>query len=184
MPHTRAARRQWRNHIITPGDVDRDNRAVVREMESLGLWSRRLETVEVFWVPASVVCYGWYQGSISIPGIAGVRLLEFIRGRHTSLRDVLRHEWAHAVADHRPAAIGAKRFTTAFGGSYQSDESVSPYDPDLHLTRYAASSPCEDFAEVFHFYLKHKGRLPLRLRNKPAIVRKWEFVAGLARRRK
>ena len=184
MPHTRAARRRWRDHIITPADVGRANRAVVREMETLGLWSARLDDINVLWVPASVLCYGWYQGEILIPGIAGVRLLEFIRGIHTSLRDVLRHEWAHAVADHRPAAIGTKRFVSAFGGSYDGEEKVSDYDPDDHLTLYAATCPCEDFAEVFHFYLKHKGRLPVRLRNKPAIVRKWKFVASLARGRK
>ena len=37
----------------------------------------------------------------------------------------------------------------------------------LDLTPYAATSPCEDFAETFHFYLRHKGRLPLRQTRKP-----------------
>jgi hypothetical protein len=33
----------------------------------------------------------------------------------------------------------------------------------------------------FHYYLRHKGRLPLRLANKPRIVRKWQFVKWLAK---
>ena len=56
------------------------------------------------------------------------------------------------------------------------------YDPDLHLTPYAAAKPCEDFAETFHFYLRRKGRLPVRLRDKPEIVRKWAFIQWLAER--
>jgi hypothetical protein len=49
-----------------------------------------------------------------------------------------------------------------------------------HLTPYASSKPCEDFAETFHYYLRHKGRLPIRLQNKFGIVQKWEFIASLA----
>jgi hypothetical protein len=49
------------------------------------------------------------------------------------------------------------------------------------VTEYAASMPCEDFAETFHFYLRHKGRLPLRWANKPDIIHKWKFIESLAR---
>jgi hypothetical protein len=42
-------------------------------------------------------------------------------------------------------------------------------------------SPCEDFAETFHFYIRHKGRLPVRLATKPLIVRKWELVDRIDR---
>ena len=55
------------------------------------------------------------------------------------------------------------------------------YDPAHHVTDYAADMPAEDFAEVFNFYLRHKGRLPVRLASKPVIVRKWRFVAAMAR---
>ncbi len=50
-----------------------------------------------------------------------------------------------------------------------------------HLTPYAATNPCEDFAETFHFYLRHKGRLPLRLKAKLVTARKWDFIASVAR---
>jgi hypothetical protein len=42
--------------------------------------------------------------------------------------------------------------------------------------------PCEDFAEVFHHYLRHKGRLPVRLATKKPIVKKWSFIDRMAQR--
>lgn len=32
----------------------------------------------------------------------------------------------------------------------------------------------------FHHYLRHKGRLPVRLANKPEIISKWEFIEWMA----
>ena len=180
MPHQQSAARQLRRHVITYQDMCRANRTVVRELETLWFWHKRLEEVDVYWVAASWDCYGWNQGDIYIPAITGARLSDLILGQHTRLTDVLRHEWAHAVADHWPRLINIKRFVSAFGGPYESGEAVRTYDPDHHLTKYAATNPCEDFAEMFHFYLRHKGRLPTRLDNKPAIVAKWKFVHWLA----
>ena len=45
---------------------------------------------------------------------------------------------------------------------------------------FAGFIPCEDFAECFSYYIRHKGRLPQRLANKPDIIRKWGFVASAA----
>lgn len=125
--------------------------------------------------------YGWYLRHIFIPAITGAQLSDFIMGRHTRLTDVLRHEWAHAVADRHQSLMDTKRFVRDFGGPYESTDAVHDYDPDRHLTHYAASMPCEDFAEVFHYYLRHRGRLPVRLAGKPIIVRKWQFVKWLAK---
>jgi hypothetical protein len=181
MPHQQQAVRQLRRHVITWRDVCRANNQVTDELANLGFWSDRLEKIEVYWVAASLRHYGWYQRHIYIPAITGAQLSDLICGRHTRLTDVLRHEWAHAVADRHQYLIAAGRFERVFGGPYESDDAVREYDPDLHLTEYAATSPCEDFAEVFHYYLRHKGRLPVRLADKPRIVRKWRFVKWLAR---
>ena len=180
MPHQQRSPRQLRRHVITYQDVCRANRTVVRELENLWFWHRRLEDIDVYWVHASLTCYGWYQGHIYIPAITGAQLSDLICGRHTLLTDVLRHEWAHAVADQWPHLIKAKRFVQAFGGPYESVEPVRNYHSDHHLTRYAATMPCEDFAETFHYYLRHKGRMPLRVANSTAISIKWEFVHWLA----
>ena len=78
--------------------------------------------------------------------------------------------------------VESKRFRRVFGGDYESTDPVWEYHPDLHLTQYAATMPCEDFAETFHYYLRHKGCLPRRLAGKPEIIRKWEFIQRLASR--
>jgi hypothetical protein len=180
MPHQQRSPRQLRRHVITYQDVSRANRTVTSELESLGFWHKRLDDIVVYWVAASWDCYGWYQGDIHIPALTGAQLSDLIQGRHTRLTDVLRHEWAHAVADKWPELMDSKRFLNDFGGPYGSMETVREYHPLHHLTRYAATSPCEDFAETFHHYLRHKGRLPVRLAARPRIVRKWNFVEWLA----
>lgn len=184
MPFTRHTTRRPRRHLITLGELDRSNRQVTGEMEQLGLWCSRLDEVTVWLVPASRDCYGWYmsEGDIYVPAVNGAQWSDFLLGQHTRLTDVLRHEWAHALADRRPRLVETKRFRSVFGGAYDSPDPVWEYHPDHHLTSYAATNPCEDFAETFHFYLRHKGRLPLRLHGKAAIVRKWDFIASAARR--
>ena len=149
-------------------------------LETLGFWHKRLDDVEVYWVAASWDCYGWYQGDIYIPALTGAQLSDLIAGRHTRLTDILRHEWAHAFADKWPHLMKCKRFVAAFAGHYESEQPLMAYDSTHHLTQYAATTPCEDFAETFHFYLRHKGRLPIRLADKPAILAKWRFIEWLA----
>ena len=180
MPHQHRSPRQPRRHLITHRNVCRANRTVTRELETLGFWHHRLDDVEVQWVPASLLCYGWYQGNIEIPAVTGAQLADLVLGRHTHLTDILRHEWAHAVADKWPHLINTQRFAREFGGPYESVERVRKYDPEHHLTRYAATTACEDFAEVFHCYLRHKGRLPRHMAGKPVIAGKWRFVEWLA----
>jgi hypothetical protein len=181
MPYIRKTIRRPSRHLITYREVSEANRQVTGEMERLGLWHPRLDTVTVWHVPAAFDCYGWFRskGDIFIPAVTGAQLSDFLSGRHTRLTDILRHEWAHALADRRPGLVRTRRFRETFGGGYQAGRPVSCYDPDEHLTPYAATNPCEDFAEVFAYFLRHKGRLPLRLRGKPAIVWKWRFVASL-----
>ena len=180
MPHQQRAPRQPRRHVITYQDLCRAHTQVTRELKALGFWHHRLEHIEVCLIPASLVCYGWYQGHIYIPALTGAQLSDLVVGRHTRLTDVLRHEWAHAVADQWPLLMNTKRFEREFGGPYESVEAIREYDPDHHLTQYAATMPCEDFAEVFHYYLRHKGRLPARLQDKPQIAGKWQFVDWLS----
>lgn len=183
MPFTRQTTRRPGRHLITLGELDRANQQVTGEMETLGFWHPRLENVTVWLVSASFNYYGWFYGEddIYIPAVTGAHLSDLIFGYHTRLTDVLRHEWAHALADRRPRLVETKRFRRVFGGSYDSPDPVLEYHPDQHLTPYAATNPCEDFAETFHFYLRHKGRLPLRLQAKSAIVRKWDLIASAAR---
>jgi len=183
MPFCYRTPRRPLRHIVSLRDVDRANQQVTGEMGNLGLWCPPLGDVSVWLVPVSLGCYGWFmpEGDIYVPAVNGAQLSDFFLGHHTRLTDVLRHEWAHALADRRPRLVVTKRFRRVFGAAYDSPDPAWEYHPDHHLTPYAATSPSEDFAETFHFYLRHKGRLPLRLREKPVIARKWGFIASAAR---
>ena len=180
MPFIRITKRRPSRHLITLPQLTATNQQVITEMERLGLWSGALDDVDVWLVPVSFACYGWYLGHIHIPAVTGANLVDLLIGRHTRLADVLRHEWAHALAGRCPSLVENRRFTRTFGGHYESPVPVREYDPDHHLTPYASTLPCEDFAETFHFYLRHKGRLPVRLAGKPALARKWEFMEWMA----
>ena len=182
MPFIRKTPRRPSRHLITLSELSKTNWQVTCDMDNLGLWCRRLDDVEVYLVPVSFACYGWFlpDGHIYIPAVTGANLCDLITGHHTRLTDVLRHEWAHALADRRPRLVESRRFRNVFGASYDSPHPVWEYHPELHLTPYAASMPCEDFAETFHHYLRHKGRLPLRLKTKTEIIRKWEFIEWMA----
>jgi hypothetical protein len=182
MPHQQRSPRRVRNHLITYGDVVRANTTVTAELARLGFWHTRLEDVDVWWVPSSLVYYGWYRQHIYIPALTGAQLSDLILGRRTRLTDVMRHEWAHAVADRWPRLIYTRKFEAVFGGSYGCLSMVRKYHASHHLTKYSATMPSEDFAEVFHYYLRHKGRLPQRLAYKPAIVAKWKYIHWLSRR--
>lgn len=184
MPFTRKTSRKPTRCFITQSQLAEANWQVTTEMEALGLWSESLEDVDVCLVPFSHSCYGWFlpEGNIHIPAFSGAHLYDFVSGQHTRLTDVLRHEWAHALADRQPQWVENNRFTRAFGGDYEHECRLHSYDPEHHLTAYAATSPCEDFAETFHFYLRHKGRLPTRLSTRPNISRKWKFIDWMASR--
>jgi len=183
MPYSRQTPRRPLRHFVTLNRLTEANWQVTAEMEKLGLWCSELDDIDVWLVPVSFHCYGWFQpkGDIYIPAVTGANLCDFITSKHTHLADVLRHEWSHALADRRPELVDCKRFIRTFGGGYESPHPVWEYHPDYHLTPYAATQPCEDFAETFHFYLRHKGRLPLRLADKSKISRKWEFVEWMAK---
>lgn len=180
MPHAQKSPRRFSRLRITLPQLTTANWNVTCEMEKLGLWHHSLDDITTYLTSVRLAYYGWFEGHIYIPSISLAVICDCISGHQISLTDVLRHEWAHALADRRPRRIDTKRFRETFGDSYESNHPVWLYHPDLHLTEYAATNPCEDFAETFHYFLKHKGRLPQRLQKKPHIVKKWNFVASLA----
>ena len=105
------------------------------------------------------------RGTITVP-YAQAYYERFIRALHSqsiprdcNLVDVLRHEYGHALAD----SIGIHGNMPAYWGK-----------PDF-ISIYALTSPDEDFAECFMFYLKHHGILPLHKKS-DAMLRKWNFL--------
>ena len=82
-------------------------------------------------------------------------------------------KWSSATPDETELSPTCAAYTDWL----QARVAFAPYE-----VGYAAAMPCEDFAEVFHHYLRHKGRLPVRLAAKKPIVKKWAFIDRMAQR--
>ncbi len=175
-----------------PVSITELNRAwtqVWREIENHGFACRRLETCQVsLGIVHTAYGYQWFGDrsdgrvcvDIILPSVSLAQWLLFFQGqKKESVADILRHEYAHAFADVNRRRIETKRFEQAFGWPHDvAYEGGFEYDPEHHVTEYAAASSGEDFAEVFWLYLKHKGKLPARM-DAPPIRRRWRFVEQL-----
>lgn len=169
-------------HIISSVRLNRALLKVTGELRSHGLWDARLRNVPIILVPAGIA-YGWHwyggNGEICIPRVSLLKLHDFFTGSYTSLADVLRHEFGHAVADTHRGLFRSRQFTTAFGGCHESNVR-SKYDPEIHISRYSTTNPSEDFAENFMCFIRRRGILSLK-HSTSAIRRKWRFIHALCR---
>ena len=160
------------------------NRHVTNEMDALALWSSRMCQVDVWLVPFAWDCYGWQEygsdGSICIPQVSLARLGSYIPywgSPGYTLRDVLHHEWAHALAFHHHDLVSRKSFKRAFDGDHDGEDEFV-HDPEIHTTKYAATDPSEDFAENFMHYVRCRGVLPRKWQT-PSIAKRWRFITEL-----
>lgn len=135
----------------------------------------------------SVPLFGFQPGHIYIPKWV---LLQGPWQNRGSLRDVLRHEFGHALAYYHPGPICRSRaFTETFGGRYEGRRSEPPADGEDFVSEYAMSGPAEDFAETFACWLRSFRRTTVS-RFGPASPRsatlalqaKFSFVRGVCRR--
>lgn len=166
--------------LITKKRLDSASLHVTYELRRLGFYDDLLHDVDVFLVWFGHA-FGWQNhhtdGSIDIPRVSLGRIQELLGRRYISLRDVLRHEYAHALAHTHPWFIETSAFRRAFDADY-GPAPIWAYDPSFHITEYAASSPQEDFSECFMCYVRWNGKLPKRYQTK-SIIRKWWFIYGL-----
>jgi hypothetical protein len=161
-------------------------RDVWRELRATGLDTPALRAVRVErpWLTLAQ-WVGCYQpggaGMIAVPAVSLGRVHEYRRcAPWTSVRDILRHEYAHALADHHPAVVERAEFEHVFGGPYDAEHGADAYARDAHVSTYAASMPGEDFAETVMLYLRVQGVIePFRCR--PALHRKLRYVARIPR---
>lgn len=167
--------------FVTQSRLDRANYAVTCELDGHGFYDHRVQAVDTHLVLFGAA-YGWQwygsTGDINIPCVSLARLSHLWKGGYTSLRDVLRHEFAHAIADTHRGLFRSNYFVDAFGAAHHWDFEWE-YDPEHHVSDYAATAPAEDFAETFMFYIRHKGVLPATLATEP-IKRKWRFIRRLS----
>jgi hypothetical protein len=181
---------------------------VQRELERAGLWHQRGRLINTqvvlcklpppdFWDAAAFFvrevnyvyrAFGCEPGHIYVPKW----IWRLKRGQYRgSLRDILRHEFGHALAFHYPGPICRTRaFAAAFDARYDDPWPEPPQDPANFVTEYAMNSPEEDFAETFMVWLRgfsgangrgsHYGRKsPDRIT--PALRAKFRFVRDVCR---
>ena len=167
--------------LVTNSRLNRANYAVTVELDRLGFYDEHVQDVDTRLVPIGHA-YGWHwygsSGEIHIPCVSVSRLWDIFYGRYTALRDVLRHEFGHAIADTHRGLFRSDCFSEAFGAGHHWDFEWE-YDPEHHVSEYAATAPAEDFAETFMVYVRHGGRLPAHLKTTP-IKRKWTFISRLS----
>jgi hypothetical protein len=168
-------------NIVTLARLNRAVADVQRELEEHGFYDEKLAKVDIYlsWVGYA---YGWCwygtSGNIHIPVVSLGKMFERFSGcLRTTLRDVVRHEYGHALAHTHRGLLCSVPFKRAFGSHHDADVKAD-HDPERHVTPYAATSPSEDFAEVFMIYLRHSGELPARL-DTWRIRRKWRFIREL-----
>jgi hypothetical protein len=170
-----------RLHLITLPSLVRAVTRVSRELDGHGLWDERTEAVPVyltwFGIAYGYCCYG-RTGEICIPAVSLLKLRDLIFGSYVTLADVVRHEYGHALAHTHRGLFRSRRFTAVFGASHENVDGFE-YDPEFHVSRYAATNASEDFAECFMLYLKHSGRLPKPISTRP-IRAKWRFIRDVS----
>lgn len=167
--------------IVTIWRLNRVLAEVRGELERHGFFDHKLRRIEVrlaWFGLAFGWCYYGTSGDIRIPAVSFGRLW-YVTGEQSykSLPDVLRHEYGHALAHTHRGLVCSVPFKRAFGGHHDADIRHD-YDPQRHVTEYAALSPSEDFAETFMLYLRHDGELPERF-DTWRIRRKWRFIRDL-----
>lgn len=169
--------------------------AVRKELQEMGLLSRgsRLDKVNCFHERLSI--YGLWHGfcgnaeglygntkedqDIHIPAVTRSGLWN---GDHRVIRDDVRHEFGHALADRYRKFFRGGIFKEAFGKSYGTWQVFDGDDStDAYVSDYATTDTREDFADTFMLYLKYKGKMPARFRGKRAIVKKWKTVGIIIR---
>lgn len=166
--------------IVTMARLNEALFQVQGEMGRLGFYDEKVQKVGVhlvlFWYH-----YGWQlyggSGDINIPAISLCKFQEMFGYEVVSLGDILRHEYGHAVADMHRGLVRSRRFTQAFGKPHEREGELE-YDPEIHISTYAATNMMEDFAENFMYFVRHKGKLPAKF-NRPAIAARWDFIREL-----
>lgn len=153
------------------------------ELAHHGLWGR-IRRADVIWcaVPQwPLAMLGFFihrahplaQVVGYVPGHIYIPAMSLFQRR---LSNVLRHEYAHALAHYYPAIKRSADFRAAFGGFYGQDAIRAALRSDC-VSRYAMTEPMEDFAETFMLFLKRGGKAPKRMSKR--LFRKWDYVAHL-----
>jgi hypothetical protein len=166
--------------------VERARRDVWVELRRAGLATPALASVKIVrpWLQLNERVGSYTPGgggTIAVPAVTLGRLAEYRRqATWTGVRDVLRHEYAHALADLHPSLVARERFARVFGAAHEHPVSAGGYAFTAHVSEYAATTPGEDFAETVMLFLRCSGEIE-GYADRPALMRKLRYVAELPR---
>jgi len=138
-------------------------RHVRRELKTMKFGKKKImETKVSRTLMPSIIKKGYFtdEGEIFVP------ILQSKMG----VRDILRHEYGHALLFQYPS-IKQKEGFDLFGYSTNTDDYASDY---------AMVNPEEDFCETFMVYMKTKGKFPWN-EGSPRLKKKWQFITALKR---
>lgn len=169
--------------------------AVQWELYKIGLWNEntRLANSEIYWSWLPFVTVNNAVG-IFTHGVSTFNKLEGLQEGHIyipkwvlaqgfwqkrgSLKDIIRHEYGHALTHHYPELIiDSSRFEKCFGGNYY-DYTASSMRKESFISIYASTMPCEDFAETVMVYVRRKGIIPEKYTDKK-LINKWNFISDI-----
>lgn len=160
---------------------------VRRELKVFGCFTSKVAGLKVYQTPISFAYgYQYYKehGDIVIPQVSLSRLWDnFFGGDYVSIRDIIRHEYAHGIAHCHPKMVSIASFDKTFQGSHDLGKGLA-YDPEHHVSYYASKNTCEDFAEVFMYFLKYNGKIPPMFSGLPVIETKWRFIETMCKKLK
>jgi len=160
---------------------------VRRELKSHGCFTEKVAGLKVYQTPISFAYgYQYYKehGDIVIPQVSLSRLWDNIfGGSYVSIRDIIRHEYAHGIAHCHPKMINTVSFKRTFQGEHDSGTGLD-YKEQHHVSVYASKNPCEDFAEVFMYFVKYHGKIPPMFSGLPVIEKKWRFIEAMCKKLK
>ena len=177
--------------FLSMGEMEKAFNKVRKELEAMDLLfdGSRLDKVDCYHERFSIgalyglVAMGFYNPAdqnIHIPAAYPPGLFPWLQDRE--MRDVIRHEFGHALADKYRKIFRGGIFKEAFGKSYGTWQVFDGDDClDEYVSDYATTNTREDFAETFMLYMKYKGKMPARFRGKRAIVKKWKTVGRIIR---
>ena len=167
---------------------------VQQDLFKSGFWyeDTKLNKASVFWtgIPSASSlglfyhgssklnrAFGFSDGNIFIPSIT---ISKWIKPyQEVSLRDIIRHEYGHAMAHYYPELIVDNReFRKVFNGHYYDSKSALNDDSSNYVSLYAQSSPMEDFAETFMVYTRRHGRSLEKMNE--GLLAKWAFIDWLS----
>jgi hypothetical protein len=155
---------------------------VCKEFSNLSIYTDALHKTDVHLslAPWDFFENGHYwHNSIVIPSVSASAAF----GQYCSLRDVLRHEFGHALLDHHPQLVFSSEWKEVFGIT-QENPTPYEYSKEDFVTPYAHSGSTveEDFCETLMIWVRHKGDFARFRKTRPGVYRKLNFISTLPKR--